>query len=54
MPEPSVLLPSLKVAVPVGVPPEPVTVAVKVTDWPHTDGLSEEMTVVEVSALLTF
>ena len=57
MPVPSVLLPSLKVTVPVGVP-EPgvlaVTVAVKVTDWPDLEGLSEETTIVVVSALFTF
>jgi hypothetical protein len=32
VPVPSVLLPSLKVTVRVGLPPEPLTVAVKVTD----------------------
>ncbi len=30
----SVVVPSLKVTVPVGTPMLPVTVAVKVTDWP--------------------
>src|SRR5438876_9579523 len=43
--------PSLKVTFPVGVP-EPgllaVTVAVKVTDCPNTDGLAEELTAVVV------
>ena len=57
MPVPSVLLPSLKVTVPGGLP-EPgilaVTVAVKVTDWPDLEGLSEETTIVVVSALFTF
>jgi len=56
VPVPSVLDPSLNVTVPVGVP-EPgavaVTVAVKVTDCPCLDGLRDEMTAVEVLALLT-
>ena len=46
-----VLRPSLKVTVPVGVPPPAlfaVTVAVKVTDCPDTDGLAEELTNVVV------
>ena len=45
--------PSLKVTVPVGVPlPGEVTltVAVKVTDWPDTDGFAEDATVVVVLA----
>ena len=46
----------VKVTVPVGVP-EPgataLTVAVKVTVWPDTDGLTEEVTVVVLLALLT-
>jgi len=51
VPVPSVLAPSLKVTVPVGVPaPElfAVTVAVKITDCPDTDGLAEEVTPVVV------
>ena len=48
--------PSLKMTVPVGVP-EPgaaaLAVAVKVTVWPDTDGLAEEVTAVVVLALLT-
>ena len=44
-----VVAPSLKVTVPVGVP-EPgafaLTVAVNVTDWPNTDGLTEVAVVV--------
>ncbi len=46
-----VLRPSLKVTVPVGVAPPglfAVTVAVKVTDCPDTDGLAEELTNVVV------
>ena len=48
--------PSLKVTVPVGVPVPGavgVTVAVKVTDWPKTEGLTEETPAVVVPALLT-
>ena len=48
--------PSLKTTLPVGVPVPgevAVTVAVKVTDWPNTDGLSAEATVVALLALLT-
>ena len=43
---PSVVAPSLKVTVPVGVPAPGAcdTVAVKVTDWPKADGLAEEAT----------
>src|SRR5437867_2951274 len=52
---PSVLLPSRKVRVPVGVPAPgatAATVAVKVTDWPRPDGLSEEVTAVVLLAWL--
>src|SRR5260370_17820501 len=45
-PLPMLLAPSKKVTVPVAVPG--VTGAVKVTDWPERDGLTEEMTAVEV------
>src|SRR5438552_3868540 len=51
VPLPKVVAPSLKVTVPVGVPvagATAVTVAVKNTVWPETDGLSEETTVVVV------
>src|ERR1043166_8852937 len=47
---------SLKVTVPVGVPPPgavTLTVAVKVTDCPDTDGLTEEPRAVVVLAALT-
>ena len=53
---PRVVAPSLKVTVPVGVPGargDGVTVAVKVTAWPKTDGLAEEVSVVVVLAWLT-
>src|SRR5438552_1939043 len=56
MPVPRVLDPSLKVTVPVGVPAPglfAVTVAVKVTDCPDTDGLPEELTDVVVPAFFT-
>ena len=56
VPEPSDLFPSLKVTVPVGtaVPGAlATTVAVKVTDWPLFDGLSEDVTVVVVPSLFT-
>jgi hypothetical protein len=53
---PRLLAPSLNCTVPVGVP-APVEVglmvAVKVTDCPKMDGLSEEVTAVVVEALFT-
>lgn len=56
VPVPSVVAPSLKVTVPVGMP-EPgataATVAVKVTGWPKTDGFAEDITDIVVDALLT-
>ena len=55
-PEPSVLLPSLNVTVPVGtaVPGAlTTTVAVKVTGWLWFDGLSEEVTEAVVESLFT-
>ena len=49
LPVPSVVMPSRKVTVPVGVPPPvPVTVELNVTDCPLTDGLSDDVTVVVV------
>ena len=51
-----VAAPSRKVTVPVGVPAPgetALTVAVKVTAWPNTDGFTDEVTVVELEALLT-
>jgi hypothetical protein len=53
---PSVAAPSRNVTVPVGVPAPgetALTVAVKVTDWPNTDGFTDELTAVELLALLT-
>src|SRR5262249_26933562 len=49
VPVPSVVVPSMKVTLPVGVPlPEPaaLTVAVKVTFWPKAEGLTPDVTVV--------
>ena len=56
VPVPIGLPPSRNVTVPVGVPDPGATaetVAVKVTAWPKTDGFTDEVTVVVVSALLT-
>jgi hypothetical protein len=53
MAEPSVVVPFLKVTVPVGTPPEEVTVAVKVTPSPETDGFGEEVSDSAVRALFT-
>ena len=53
---PSVAAPSLKVTVPVAVPlpgGAAATVAVKVTDWPNFEGLTEEASVVVVAAFWT-
>ena len=49
VPVPNVVEPSLKVIVPVAA--LGVTVAVKVTDWPTVDGLSEDVTEEAVVAL---
>ena len=52
----SVVVPSLKVTVPVGVPVPgelAVTVAVKVTDWRCIEGFSDDVTALVVPALLT-
>lgn len=51
VPVPSMSVPSLKVTVPVGVPPVEETVAVKVTAVPKVDGFKDEMSAVEVFAL---
>ena len=47
VPWPILVAPSANVTTPVGVPePPPVTVAVKVTDCPNTDGLTDDTTTV--------
>ena len=51
-----VVAPSVKVTVPLGVPAPgatAATVAVKVTAWPNTDGLGDELTVLLLEALFT-
>jgi hypothetical protein len=56
VPLPITVAPSRKLTVPVGVPAPgatTATVAVKVADCPNTDGLTEDVRVVVVSALLT-
>jgi hypothetical protein len=53
VPVPIVVVPSLKVTVPVGGLPPPVTVAVKATAWPTPEGLSDELRTVVVLALFT-
>ena len=53
---PRVVEPSLKVTVPVGVPlpgAPAETVAVKVTDWPKTEGFADDATEVVVASLVT-
>lgn len=52
VPVPIAVVPSLKVTIPVGVPPLPVTIAVNVTDWPNIEGLADEVTVADVGLLL--
>ena len=53
VPEPKTVDPSLNVTVPDASVIGEVTVAVKVTDWPATDGLTEVAIVVVVTALFT-
>jgi hypothetical protein len=53
VPVPSVVVPSMKVTVPPGVPALEVTVAVKVTEAPKVDGFSEEARDVVVGPGLT-
>ena len=50
VPVPITVLPFMKFTVPVGVYLGAVTVAVKVTDCPDVDGLTEEVTVVVVGS----
>ena len=56
VPCPGIVEPSLNVTVPVGVPlpgAPAATVAVKVTDWPKTDGFADDVTEVVVASLVT-
>lgn len=53
VPVPSVVAPSRNVTVPVGVPPVPVTVAVKVTDCPFCEGLTDDVSAVVLALVLT-
>jgi hypothetical protein len=53
VPVPRVMVPSLNITEPVGTPPLELTVAVKVTDWPSTDGFSDEAIVALVAARFT-
>jgi hypothetical protein len=50
-PVPRAVVPSLNVTVPVA--PTPVTVAVKVTKFPYTDGLRDDATPVVVVSVFT-
>ena len=52
VPVPSVVAPSRNVTMPVGVPPVPVTVAVKVTDWLTVEGLTDEVSAVVLALRL--
>src|SRR5262249_14756124 len=54
LPCPMLVAPSEKITSPLGLPaPLPVTVAVKVTLWPQTEGLAEETTTVVLLLLPT-
>ena len=53
VPVPMLVLPSKNVTVPVGTPPAPETVAVKVTVCPQRRGISDEARVVVVAARFT-
>ena len=55
VPVPRVVVPSLKVTVPVGLPPKAVVmVAVKATVWPLFDGFGVDVSAVAVLAWFTF
>ena len=51
---PTVVAPSLKVTVPVGVPPLPLTVTAKLTGWPYVLGFGVEDDVMLAAAGATF
>ena len=50
---PRTVVPSRKLTSPIGVPPLPVTVAVKVTDSPEPDGFLLELRAMEEAGLIT-
>ena len=50
---PRLVFPSKKVTFPVGIPPFPLTVAVKVTSVPATAGFCEEVIAVELRLVIT-
>jgi len=54
VPVPMMVEPFLKVMVPDGMPKEPVTKAVKVTDSPKTDGVVEAKVVVVLALFTTW
>ena len=51
--EPSVVLPSRNFTVPVGVPDDALTVAVKVTVWLRVEGFGDEVSEVDVAIKLS-
>src|SRR5712691_5646823 len=53
VPVPRLAAPSRNVTVPVGMPAGELTVAVKVTGWPKTDGFAEDTRAVVVAGLIT-
>lgn len=53
-PDANVVAPSVKVTVPVGVPPDDEMVAVMVTDCPGPDGFADEETAVVVAEVAVF
>jgi len=53
VPVPMLVFPSKNVTVPVGTPPAPETVAVKVTACPNADGFADEARVVVLAARFT-
>lgn len=52
--DPNAFVPSIKMTVPLGIRPLPVTFAVNVTNWPTCDGLSLDVTLVLLTGKLTF
>ena len=52
VPVPRLLLPSKKATVPVGIPPLPLTVALKVTTFPANAGFCDELNVVVLGLII--